>query len=76
MAYSRSECACDADWTPQEVYDLRVENKKLVAALKKVQRRAAKGCQNYASHNPAYSQARAVGIIVAEALSGNTTKGS
>jgi len=22
-AYSESECSCDADWTPQEVYDLR-----------------------------------------------------
>ena len=22
-AHSESECGCDADWTPQEVYDLR-----------------------------------------------------
>jgi hypothetical protein len=22
-AHSESECACDADWTPQEVFDLR-----------------------------------------------------
>jgi hypothetical protein len=24
-AHSESECGCDADWTPQEVYDLRSE---------------------------------------------------
>jgi len=28
-AYSKSECACDADWTPQEVYDLRAEIERL-----------------------------------------------
>jgi hypothetical protein len=25
MAYSSSECACDADWTPSEVISLRAE---------------------------------------------------
>ena len=34
MAYSESECASDADWTPQEVYDLRTE----LAALKSLVR--------------------------------------
>lgn len=29
-AYSAGECGCDADWTSQEVYDLRAE----VAALR------------------------------------------
>jgi hypothetical protein len=24
-AYSENECACDADWTTQEVYDLRAK---------------------------------------------------
>jgi hypothetical protein len=28
-AYSESECGCDADWTPQEVYDLRAEVARL-----------------------------------------------
>ena len=28
-AYSESECGCDADWTPQEVYDLRAEIERL-----------------------------------------------
>lgn len=23
-AYGESECACDADWTPKEVYELRI----------------------------------------------------
>lgn len=32
-AYSSSECGCDADWTPQIVYDLRSENKKLKEML-------------------------------------------
>jgi len=30
-AYSSHECACDADWTPQEVYDLRKKIKELEA---------------------------------------------
>jgi hypothetical protein len=29
MAYSNSECACDADWTPAEVYRLRAERDAL-----------------------------------------------
>jgi hypothetical protein len=28
-AYSASECACDADWTPQIVYDQQVEIERL-----------------------------------------------
>jgi len=28
-AYSESECGCDADWTPQEVYDLRAKIARL-----------------------------------------------
>ena len=28
-AYDQSECGCDADWTPQEVYDLRAELKNI-----------------------------------------------
>jgi len=28
-AHSESECGCDADWTPQEVYDLRAEIERL-----------------------------------------------
>ena len=33
-AYSENECACDADWTPQEVYDLRAENERLKKAIR------------------------------------------
>ena len=25
-AYGECECGCDADWTPQEVYDLKKQN--------------------------------------------------
>ena len=32
-AWSENECACGADWTPQEVYDLRAENNRLKAEL-------------------------------------------
>jgi hypothetical protein len=33
-AHDQSECGCpDVDWTPQEVYDLRAEVKKLKAKL-------------------------------------------
>jgi hypothetical protein len=32
-AYSEAECGCDADWTPQEVYDLRAEMERLVAEV-------------------------------------------
>jgi hypothetical protein len=35
-AYNSSECACDADWTPQEVIDLRAENKKLRERIKQL----------------------------------------
>ena len=35
-AYSESECACDADWTPQEVYDLRAENERLREAIRRL----------------------------------------
>ena len=33
-AWSANECACGADWTPQEVYDLRAENERLKAENK------------------------------------------
>ena len=33
-AWAANECACDADWTPQEVYDLRAENERLKAENK------------------------------------------
>jgi hypothetical protein len=35
-AYSESECGCDADWTPQEVYDLRAENEQLKEAIRRL----------------------------------------
>jgi hypothetical protein len=35
-AYSKSECGCDADWTPQEVYDLRAENERLKEAIRRL----------------------------------------
>ena len=35
-AWSANECACGADWTPQEVYDLRAENERLKAELKSI----------------------------------------
>jgi hypothetical protein len=35
-AYDESECACDADWTPQEVYDLRAENEQLKEAIRRL----------------------------------------
>ena len=40
-AYSESECACDADWTPQEVYDLRAANAAVYGLLADI--RAAVG---------------------------------
>jgi len=40
-AHSESECACDADWTPQEVYDLRRENVAVYGLLADI--RAAVG---------------------------------
>lgn len=35
-ARSESECGCDADWTPQEVYDLRTENEQLKEAIRRL----------------------------------------
>ncbi len=35
-AYDKSECGCDADWTPQEVYDLRAENERLKEAIRRI----------------------------------------
>lgn len=35
-AYDQSECGCDADWTPQEVYDLRAENAQLKEAIRRL----------------------------------------
>ena len=35
-AWAANECACGADWTPQEVYDLRAENNRLKAELKSI----------------------------------------
>jgi hypothetical protein len=40
-AHSESECGCDADWTPQEVYDLRRENVAVYGLLADI--RAAVG---------------------------------
>lgn len=34
-AYDQSECGCDADWTPQEVYDLRSELKELKSLVRR-----------------------------------------
>jgi len=33
-ARSEAECGCDADWTPQEIYDLRAENERLREAIR------------------------------------------
>ena len=33
MAYYSGECACDADWTPAEVYRLRAERDALQARI-------------------------------------------
>lgn len=35
-AYSESECACDVDWTPQEVYDLREKVQRLEEAIRRL----------------------------------------
>ncbi|NBT36107.1 MAG: hypothetical protein EBT03_11345 [Betaproteobacteria bacterium] len=40
-AHSEAECGCDADWTPQEVYDLRAENAAVYGLLADI--RAAVG---------------------------------
>ncbi len=36
LAYSSSECACDADWTPQEIYDLRKRLKTAIGGLRSI----------------------------------------
>ena len=35
-AHNESECGCGADWTPQEVYDLRAENQRLKDAIRRL----------------------------------------
>ena len=35
-AYGSNECGCGADWTPQEVYDLRERVRVLEEALKNI----------------------------------------
>lgn len=35
-AHAEAECGCDADWTPQEVYDLRAENERLKEAIRRL----------------------------------------
>jgi hypothetical protein len=30
------ECGCDVDWTPREVYDLRVQRDRLAEALREL----------------------------------------
>ena len=35
-AHSESECGCDADWTPQEVYDLLAEIERLKEAIRRL----------------------------------------
>lgn len=35
-AYCEYECACGADWTPQEVYDLRAEVERLRDAMQDI----------------------------------------
>ena len=35
-ARSEAECGCDADWTPQEIYDLRAENERFREAIRRL----------------------------------------
>ena len=35
-AHSESECACDVDWTPREVYELREQRDRLAKALERI----------------------------------------
>lgn len=35
-AYDQSECACDADWTPQELIDARAEIERLRLAIRRL----------------------------------------
>lgn len=48
---------------------LMEENARLKAALRKIQRRATKGCQNHPPFSPVYRQAHAIGVIAQQALS-------
>ena len=41
-AWDRSECGCDVDWTPTEVYDLRSKLKAAHSKLVKLQREVTK----------------------------------
>ena len=36
-AYSESECACDVDWTPTEVHELRAQLKAANETIKSIQ---------------------------------------
>ena len=40
-AYGECECACGADWTPQEVYDLRAEVELAKSESRKARKRTA-----------------------------------
>lgn len=35
-AHSESECGCDVDWTPREVYELREQRDRLAEALREI----------------------------------------
>lgn len=35
-AWCESECGCDVDWTPKEIYELRLEVKKLKRELRRI----------------------------------------
>ena len=35
-AHSESECGCDVDWTPREVYELREQRDRLAEALREL----------------------------------------
>lgn len=37
-AWGECECACGVDWTPKEVYVLRLQNKKLRAEIRKLKK--------------------------------------
>ena len=43
---NESECACDADWTPQELIDIRAENGELRRLIKDVAIPALSCCTN------------------------------
>jgi hypothetical protein len=47
-AHSESECGCDADWTPQEVYDLRAENERLKEAIRYLVEQVLSACDDNA----------------------------